>query len=42
MYYAQVSLYHMIDVTRVNPAYIRFMYFRDGISCMYVDLRKCV
>lgn len=40
MYYAQASVYHMIDVTRVNPTYIRYMYFRNGISDMYTALRK--
>lgn len=40
MYCAQASVYHMIDATRVNPAYIRYMYFRNGISYMYAALRN--
>lgn len=40
MYYAQASVYHMIDINRVKPAYIRYMYFRNGISSMYTTLRN--
>lgn len=40
MYYAQASVYHMIDIGRVNPAYVRYMYFRNGISGMYTVLRN--
>lgn len=39
MYYAQASVYHMIDVSRVNSSYISYMYFRNGISGMYTVLR---
>lgn len=40
MYYAQASVYHMIDVNRVSDSYINFMYFRNGISNMYTFLRE--
>lgn len=40
MYYAQASAYHMIDVNRVGPDYINYMYFRNGITYMYNRLRK--
>lgn len=40
MYYAQASVYHMIDANRVNDSYIRYMYFRNGISSMYTCLRE--
>lgn len=39
LYYAQASVYHMIDVSRVNDSYIKYMYFRGGISFMYTSLR---
>ena len=40
MYYAQASVYHMIDINRVSDAYINYMFFRNGISSMYTYLRK--
>ncbi|MDE7286504.1 MAG: glycosyltransferase family 2 protein [Lachnospiraceae bacterium] len=40
MYYAQASVYHMIDVNRISDSYIRYMYFRTGISGMYTSLRE--
>ena len=40
MYYAQASVYHIIDVNRVSDSYIRYMYFRNGISSMYTCLRR--
>ncbi len=40
MYYAQASVYHMIDVGRVSDSYIHYMYFRNGISGMYTCLRE--
>lgn len=40
MYYAQASVYHMIDVNRVSDSYINYMYFRYGISDMYTCLRE--
>ncbi len=40
MYYAQASVYHMIDVNRVSDSYISYMYFRNGISSMYTCLRR--
>ena len=40
MYYAQASVYHMIDVNRVSDSYINYMYFRNGISNMYTYLRE--
>lgn len=40
MYYAQASVYHMIDVNRVSDAYINYMYYRNGISSMYTRLRE--
>lgn len=40
MYYAQASVYHMIDVNRVSDSYINYMYFRNGISNMYTCLRE--
>lgn len=39
LYYAQASVYHMIDVNRVSDSYIKYMYFRGGISYMYTSLR---
>lgn len=39
LYCAQASVYHMIDVKRVNDSYIGYMYFRNGISAMYTSLR---
>lgn len=40
MYYAQASIYHMIDVNRVSDSYINYMHFRMGISDMYTVLRE--
>lgn len=40
MYYAQASVYHMIDANRVSDTYIHYMYFRNGISSMYTCLRE--
>lgn len=40
MYYGQASVYHMIDIGRVNDSYIGYMYFRTGISGMYTCLRE--
>lgn len=39
MYYAQASVYHMIDANRVSDSYISYMHFRNGISDMYTCLR---
>lgn len=39
MYYAQASVYHMINADRVDDSYISYMYFRQGISSMYTSLR---
>lgn len=39
MYYAQASVYHMIDANRVSDSYINYMHFRNGISDMYTCLR---
>ncbi len=39
VYYAQASVYHMIDVNRVSDSYIKYMHFRCGISDMYTCLR---
>lgn len=40
MYYAQASVYHQIDVNRIDDSYIKYMYFRGGISYMYTRLRS--
>lgn len=40
MYYAQASVYHQIDASRVDDAYLAYMFFRSGISHMYTQLRK--
>lgn len=40
MYYAQASVYHMIDMNRISDSYINYMYFRNGISDMYTCLRE--
>lgn len=40
MYYAQASVYHMIDVERVTDSYIDYVCFRAGISGMYTCLRE--
>lgn len=40
MYYAQASVYHMIDMNRVSNSYINYMDFRNGISSMYTYLRE--
>lgn len=40
MYYAQASVYHMINADRVTDSYIDYMHFRNGISSMYTNLRK--
>jgi len=40
LYCAQASVYHQIDVNRVNKKYIQYMFFRNGISNMYAGLRK--
>lgn len=40
MYYAQASVYHMVDTNRVSESYINYMYFRNGISNMYTCLRE--
>ena len=40
MYYAQASVYHMIDMNRVSNSYINYMYFRNGVSNMYTCLRE--
>lgn len=40
LYCAQASVYHMIDVDRINESYIGYMYFRNGISAMYTSLRR--
>ena len=40
MYYAQASVYHMIDTGRISDSYISYMYFRNGISDMYTNLRE--
>ena len=40
MYYAQASVYHMIDINRVSDSYIKYMYFRNGISHIYTCLRE--
>ncbi len=39
MYCAQASIYHLIDADRVTDSYIKYMYFRSGISYMYTNLR---
>lgn len=39
LYLAQASIYHMIDVSRITDSYIKYMYFRGGISFMYTRLR---
>lgn len=39
MYHAQASVYHLVDVSRVTDSYIKYMYFRGGISFMYTRLR---
>jgi len=39
MYYAQASVYHMIDMNRISDSYINYMHFRSGISSMYTCLR---
>lgn len=39
MYYAQASVYHLVDINRVGDGYINYMYFRSGISSMYTCLR---
>lgn len=40
MYYAQASVYHMIDGKRVDDSYIDYVHFRAGISDMYTCLRE--
>jgi len=40
MYYAQASVYHMIDRNRVSDSYLNYMDFRNGISSMYTCLRE--
>lgn len=40
MYYAQASVYHMIDINRVSDSYLNYMDFRNGISSMYACLRE--
>lgn len=40
MYYAQASVYHMIDMNRVSNSYINYMDFRNGVSNMYTCLRE--
>ena len=40
MYYAQASVYHMIDVNRVSDSYINYMHLRIGISAIYTVLRE--
>ena len=40
MYYAQASVYHMIDMNRVSDSYLNYMDFRNGISSMYTYLRE--
>lgn len=40
LYCAQASVYHRIDEKRVDDSYIDYMYFRNGISGMYTNLRS--
>ncbi len=40
MYYAQASVYHMKDISRISDSYINYMYFQCGISDMYSCLRE--
>lgn len=40
IYCAQASVYHQIDINRVDSAYLNYMYMRSGISSMYTRLRE--
>ena len=39
VYNPQMSVYHVIDSSRVDKKYIDYMFFRNGISSMYTCLR---
>lgn len=40
MYYAQASIYHVLNAERLTPEYLRHMDFRNGISKAYTLLRE--